>query len=139
MVKSSRGLAVVIVSTGFFFAACSRQSYEDCVLKHTQSQSTSTGVETIKASCKAKYPKTFDFEAIALEQKYKTWPEILALEDAKVMSDVAIEEMSNAYFDDVILKHVHPDFTTEAREQFEAYTYRLNRGRERKSPTAPEF
>lgn len=100
-------------------------SYDDCLLSNMKGVTASHVIEAVKAACKQKYPKEFDFTEIAKSANVKSWPEVL--KDKEVSSKTAAikEEIESAYFADVIQPRVHPDYIVEAKTQFESYSRKI--------------
>jgi hypothetical protein len=96
-------------------------SYDDCVLSHVADAKTREGVQAIKTACKNKYPKTFDFDAIARQANVDPWGTVVRKQEFQSKSIDIKNQIRREYFDEVIKPRVHPDFVVESRTQFEAF------------------
>jgi hypothetical protein len=102
-------------------------SYDDCVLEHSKGIASSTLLDTIKVSCKQKYPKTFDLAAIAKNANTLDWSEVAAMEEIRTLSSDQKDGARNQYFLDVIRPRIHPDFVAEAKIQFDSFASRAEK------------
>ena len=100
--------------------------FDDCLLSNMKGVTASHVIDAVKAACKQKYPKEFDFTEIARSANVtRSWPEVVALEEFSSKTDDIKEEIKWQYFDDVIQPRVHPDYIVEARTQFESYSRKI--------------
>lgn len=97
-------------------------SYDDCLLSNMKGVTASHVIEAVKAACKQKHPKEFDFAEIARSANVKSWAEVVTQEGFFSKADDVKEEIKLQYFADVIQPRVHPDFILEAKTQFESYS-----------------
>ncbi len=102
-------------------------TYDDCVLEHSKSVNSAAVLSTIKTSCKQKYPKVFDFAAIAKSANVRDWTEVARMDEVRALSDQEKNAARKQYFFEVVQPRIHPDFVAEARTQF----YSFARGVER--------
>lgn len=100
-------------------------NYDDCLLSNMKGVTASHAIETVKAACKQKYPKEFDFTEIARSANVKSWPEVVTQEVFSSKTDDIKEEIRRQYFADVIQPRVHPDYIVEAGTQFESYSRKI--------------
>jgi hypothetical protein len=96
-------------------------SYDDCVLSHSKGLSDPRVLDTIKVSCKQKYPKTFDFDAIAKAANVPSWSEVAGKDKYRAFDDKNRESVRESYFLEIVSPRVHPDFIAEARTQFDSF------------------
>lgn len=102
-------------------------TYDDCVLKNIDKAKTEEALKAIKQICKNKHPQTFDFIEIAKKAGVKSWEEVSKNEEYIKLSDAEKKQVKVQYFDDVILKNVHPDFKEEAFYQFNKFTNKIEK------------
>lgn len=92
-------------------------TYDDCVIEFAKAGQPSM-LDAVKRSCKQKYPKTFDFEKLAAASKTIGWLEVTAQAQYRNLGSEDRDKVKRAYFEEVLMRAVHPDFVEEARYQF---------------------
>lgn len=116
---------LVLLVTGCDKISQAIGSYDDCLLSNMKGFTASHVIEAVKAACKQKYPKEFDFSEIARGANVKSWLEVVAQEGYSSKTNEIKEEIRRQYFTDVIQSRVHPDYIVEAGTQFESYSRKI--------------
>lgn len=112
-------------------ASCSKRdmpkTFEDCILEKTPSAKTSEAVAVVQAACKGKFPKVFDFDAIASSASVSNWREVARKEAYTKLPQGVQSKAQKEYFETVVIPRVDPVFIEDARAQFDAYTLQAER------------
>jgi hypothetical protein len=112
-------------------ASCSREAvpdnYDDCVLQGLKRGLSEAAIGALKTSCKAKYPKTFDFDLMANKAEVKTWRTVVARPEFTTLSEEDRAAVRKQYLQEVIEPRVPPDFVNDAAIQFDAHARRVER------------
>lgn len=101
------------------------KSYDDCILENINEIKNENIINTIKTSCKEKFPISFDFIEISKKANVLSWNEVIKGDEYKKLERNDKNRLIDAYFDKIIKRRVHPDFTNEAKTEFENYAWGL--------------
>lgn len=122
---------LVVVGAISGITGCSREAvpdnYDDCVLQGLKRGLSESAIGTLKMSCKAKFPKTFDFELLAQKAEVKAWSTVVGKPEFIKLSEEERAAVRKQYLQEVIEPRVPPDFVNDAAIQFEAHARRVER------------
>lgn len=133
--------ALLIGGAISLLGGCSRQeaTYEDCLLQNGQHAKSSEALSTVKLACKGKFPKTFDFDDVANKAEVAKWAIVASKPGFGALDEAAKSAAREQYFENVIRPRVQPDYTEDARVQFDAFSRRTERAVPTLSPaSSPE-
>ena len=120
--------------------ACSRtdepKTYEDCILQTAPTAKTVDALALVKAACKGKFPKAFDFDAIASAASVSSWREVALKSDFSNLPEAEKSEARRQYFDGVVMPRVDSTYVEDARTQFDAFSRQAERAASASSPAA---
>lgn len=132
--------ALVLTAVSSVLLACSRteepQTYEDCILQRIPTAKTEAALELIKAACKGKFSKVFDFDAIASAASVSSWREVALKSDFSNLPEAEKSEARKEYFESVIVPRVDSAYVEDARTQFDAFSRQAERAASANSSTA---
>jgi hypothetical protein len=121
---------VLTVATSLF-TACSRneepRTFEDCLLEKTLTANTVDALTLLKAACKGKFPKIFDFDAIASGASVSIWREVALKSGFSNLQEAEKSEARKQYFESVVMPRVDQVYLEDAITQFDAYTRKIER------------
>jgi hypothetical protein len=121
-------IAYVLLIAAVFsiLTACSRtekpKTYEDCLLLKTPTAKTVDALALVKDACKGKFPKLFDFDAIATSAAVSSWREVALKPDFSRLPEKEKAEARRQYFESVVMPRVDPTYLEDARTQFDAFS-----------------
>ncbi len=125
-------ISLVLVTAGsLVLTACTRteepKTFEDCILQKTPTAKTSEALALVKAACKGKFPKVFDFDAIASGASVSAWREVALKPEFLGLPDAEKSEARKQYFERVVLPRIDQAYIEEARAQFDAFARKSER------------
>ena len=133
-------LVLFLTAASSILTACSRtqepKTYEDCILQKTPMAKTGEALALIKVACKGKFPKVFDFEAIASTASVSSWREVALKPDFSGLPEAEKLEARRQYFETVIMPRVDSTYVEDARTQFDAFSRQAERAASASSPAA---
>ena len=120
-----------MVSTSFVAIACSKsdepKTFDDCILQNSPTAKSPEALALIKSACKGKFPKVFDFDAIAAAAVVSAWREVAQKAEFSSLPNAAKSDVRNQYFDDVVAPRIDAAYVDEARTQFDSFTRQIER------------
>lgn len=118
--------------------ACSKieepRTFEDCILQKTSTAKTVDALTLVKAACKGKFPKIFDFDAIASGASVSIWREVALKSDFSNLPEAEKSEARKQYFESVVMPRVDPAYIEDARTQFDAFSRQVERAASASAP-----
>jgi hypothetical protein len=108
----------------------SAKTYDDCVLENIQGNAGEPAIATVKVACAQKFPKQYDFDSIAKEQKAPTWRDVLGKLSYADLNEEEKNYLEQTYFKRYVQPKIHPDFLDQAQSQFSTHIARIRREQE---------
>lgn len=132
MCTYSRVSSVLLLTAATsMLSACSKveepRSFEDCILQKTPTTKTVDALTLVKVACKGKFPKSFDFDAIASGASVSVWRDVALKPDFSNLPEAEKSEARKQYFESVVMPRVDPAYVEDARTQFEAFFRQIER------------
>jgi len=103
------------------------KSFDDCILKNAATTKSPEALALVKAACKGKFPKVFDFDALAASAAVSTWREVAQKAEFSNLPDAEKSDARKQYFETVVVPRVDGAYLDDASAQFESFTRQVER------------